>query len=103
MTNKEQANIELLIKLREEGTITTPRLLFKQSQTKEIKGLITRGVFEFVQYNLSQHASVRIFNSRLVNKVKGKAINMPFEKSRLVVQAYNNKGKEMILTQSPTI
>jgi hypothetical protein len=28
---------------------------------------------------------------------------MPFEKSRLVVQAYNNKGKEIILTQSPTI
>jgi hypothetical protein len=63
MTNKEQADIELLIKLREEGTITTLRLLFKQSQTKEIKGLIARGVFEFVQYNLSQHASVRIFNS----------------------------------------
>jgi hypothetical protein len=28
---------------------------------------------------------------------------MPFEKSRLVVQAYNNKKKEIILTQSPTI
>jgi hypothetical protein len=28
---------------------------------------------------------------------------MPFEKSRLVVQAYNNKGKKMILTQSLTI
>jgi hypothetical protein len=28
---------------------------------------------------------------------------MPFKKSRLVVQAYNNKRKEMILTQSPTI
>jgi hypothetical protein len=28
---------------------------------------------------------------------------MPFEKSRLVVQAYNNKGKEIILTQSLTI
>jgi hypothetical protein len=69
----------------------------------KIEGLIARGVFEFVQYNLSQHAGVRIFNSRLVNKVKGKATDMPFEKSRLVVQAYNDKGKEMILTQSPTI
>jgi hypothetical protein len=98
ITNKEQANIELLVKLREEGTITTPRLLFKQSQTIEIKGLIARGIFEFVQYNLSQHTSVCIFNSRLVNKVKGKAIDMPFEKSRLVVQAYNNKRKEIILT-----
>jgi hypothetical protein len=31
ITNKEQANIELSVKLREEGTITTPGLLFKQS------------------------------------------------------------------------
>src|ERR1700759_188323 len=26
-----------------------------------------------------------------------------YEKSRLVIQAYNDEGKEMILTQSPTI
>jgi hypothetical protein len=63
MTNKEQADMELSIKLREEGTITTPRLSFEQSQTSEIEGLIIRDVFEFVQYDLSQHASVRIFNS----------------------------------------
>jgi hypothetical protein len=48
MTNKEQADIELSVKLRKEGTITTSELLFKQSQTKEIKGLIIRDVFEFV-------------------------------------------------------
>jgi hypothetical protein len=48
MTNKEQADMELLIKLREEGTITTPGLSFEQSQTNEIEGLIARGVFEFV-------------------------------------------------------
>jgi hypothetical protein len=38
MTNKEQADMELSIKLREEGTITTPGLPFEQSQTKEIEG-----------------------------------------------------------------
>jgi hypothetical protein len=63
MTNKEQADMELSIKLREEGTITTPGLSFKQSQTKEIEGLIARGVFKFVQYDPSQHAGVCIFNS----------------------------------------
>lgn len=76
----------------------TPGLLFEQSQTKEIKGLIARGVFKFVQYNLTKHAGICIFNLRLVNKIKGKAIDILFEKSRLVVQAYNDKGKEMILT-----
>jgi len=103
MTNKEQADMELSTKLRQEGVITTPGLPFEQSQTKEIEGLIAKGVFEFVQYNPSKHSGVRIFNSRLVNEIKGKATNMPFEKSRLVVQAYNDEGKETILTQSPTI
>jgi hypothetical protein len=85
ITNKEQANIELSAKLRQEGVITTPGLPFEQSQTKEIEGLIAKGVFEFVQYNPSKHSRVCIFNSRLVNEIKGKATNMPFEKSRLVV------------------
>ena len=38
-----------------------------------------------------------------MNKVKGKATDTPYEKSRLVIQAYNDRGKEEILTQSPTI
>jgi hypothetical protein len=48
ITTKEQADIQLSAKLRQEGVITTPGLLFEQSQTKEIEGLIAKGVFEFV-------------------------------------------------------
>ncbi|KAF7122850.1 hypothetical protein CNMCM5793_000960 [Aspergillus hiratsukae] len=103
MTNKEQADMELSIKLRNEGVITTPGLPFEQSQNKEIKGLIAKGMFNFIQYDPAKHAGIRIFNSRLVNEIKGKATVTPFEKSQLVVQAYNDDGKEMILTQSPTI
>ena len=103
MTNKERADMELSIKLRNEGVITTPGLPFEQSRNDEIEGLIARGVFEFVQYDPVKHASIRIFSSRLVNEIKGKATGTPFEKSRLVIQAYNDEGKGMILTQSPTI
>ena len=39
----------------------------------------------------------------MVNEIKGKATDAPFEKSRLVIQGYNDDGKEVILTQSPTI
>ncbi|KAJ5379608.1 hypothetical protein N7509_012727 [Penicillium cosmopolitanum] len=103
MTNKERADMELSIKLRSEGVITTPGLPFDQSRKEEIDGLIARGVFDFVQYDPIKHAGIRIFNSRLVNEIKGKATGAPFEKSRLVIQAYNDEGKGMILTQSPTI
>jgi hypothetical protein len=85
MTCKKQANIELVIKLQKDSVITTLGNLFKRSQQQEIDGLITKEVFEFVQYNLNKYSGVRIFNSRLVNKVKEKAINSLFKKSRLVV------------------
>jgi hypothetical protein len=98
ITRKEQADIELAIKLRKDSVITILGDLFKRSQQQEIDSLIARGVFEFVQYDLNKHLGVRIFNFRLVNEVKRKATNSSFEKSRLVVQAYNNKGKELILT-----
>ena len=103
MTCKEQANIELSLELQKDGVITTLGGLFEKSQQQEIDSLVTRGVFEFVQYDPNKHSGIRIFNSRLVNEVKGKATNTPFEKSRLVVQAYNDEGKELILTQLLTI
>jgi hypothetical protein len=103
MTSKERADMELSIKLRNEGVITTPGSPFEQSQNKEIEGLIARGVFDFVQYDPIKHTGICIFNSRLVNEIKGKATGTPFEKPRLVIQAYNDEGKGKILTQSPTI
>jgi hypothetical protein len=48
ITRKEQADIELAIKLQKNGVITTPEDLFKRSQQQEINSLIVRGVFEFV-------------------------------------------------------
>jgi hypothetical protein len=103
MSRKEQADMELSTKLRAEGIMTTPGKPFEKSQQQEIDGLIAKGVFEFVRYDPDKHSAVRIFNSGLVNEVKGKATDTPFEKSKLVIQAYNDEGKELILTQSPTI
>jgi hypothetical protein len=60
-------------------------------------------VFNFEQFDRGIHGNTRIFKSRIVNEIKGKATNTPYKKSRLVIQGYNNKGKETILTQSPTI
>jgi hypothetical protein len=44
-----------------------------------------------------------LFNSQFVNEVKHKKTIQIFEKSRLVVQAYNNTEKEVVLTQLLTI
>ena len=38
-----------------------------------------------------------------MDEIKNPGTDKAFEKSRLVVQAYNDQGKELVLTQSPTI
>ena len=47
--------------------------------------MIERGVFEFVPYNKDTYYGIRIFKSRIVNEVKGKTTNAPYEKSRLII------------------
>ena len=85
ITSKEQADMALALKLRKEGKITTPGAPFEASTKQEVDGLTGRGVFDFIQWDPVKHAGVRIFNSRIVYEVKGKATDTPYEKSRLVI------------------
>ena len=75
---------------------------FKESRQKEIDGLLEKGVFATVPLSTVPNG-IRIFNSRFVDEVKNAGTSTAFEKSRLVVQAYNDAEKELVLTQSPTI
>ena len=75
---------------------------FMESRHKEINGLLEKGVFEVVSISKVPQG-IRIFNSRFVDEIKNIGTAAAFEKSRLVVQAYNDYDKEMILTQAPTI
>ena len=49
-----------------------------------------------------RNPTIRIFLARIVNKIKFNN-NSPYEKSRIVVQGFQDAGKKEILTQSPTI
>ena len=69
---------------------------------KEIDSLLGKGIFRIV-HGGDIPQGIKIFNSRFIDEVKGKETATPYEKSRLVVQAYNNQGKSSVLTQSPTI
>ncbi len=75
---------------------------FTESRRKIINGLLEKNAFEVVEI-LDIPRGMRIFNSHFVDEIKNKGTATVFEKSRFVVQAYNDHGKEEILTQSPTI
>ncbi|EED13532.1 hypothetical protein TSTA_097880 [Talaromyces stipitatus ATCC 10500] len=85
-----------------EGKIVTEGALFELSSVAEIDGLIANGTFKIVHQDNVNLRDLCIFNSRLVNEIKGKN-EIPYEKSRLVIQGYNDAGKAGILTQALTI
>ena len=74
---------------------------FVQSRQKELNGLLERGVFKVVDKIEAQGA--RIFGSRFVDEIRHAGTEKAFEKSRLVIQAYNDQDKRGILTQAPTV
>jgi hypothetical protein len=102
LSAKEEADRELSLKLRREGKITTPGEPFEVSDNKELDDLRGQEVMRFVKFDPDLHDG-RIFNSRMVREVKGKATDSPYEKSRLVIQGHSDDGKATILCQAPTI
>ena len=52
----------------------------------------------FEEYNWSKYGDIRIFNSRMVQEVKGLGTNSLYKKLRLVIQRYADIDKDLILT-----
>ncbi len=75
---------------------------FAAFRQKEINDLIEKDVFQSVRTD-DVSLDVRIFNFRFVDEIKHLDIDKAFEKSRLVVQTFNDQNKNLVLTQSSTI
>jgi hypothetical protein len=74
---------------------------FTGLRQKELNGLLERGVFEVVDL-ADVPPGTCIFYSRFVDEIKNPGTDKAFEKSRLVVQAYRDLEKDLVLIQSPT-
>jgi hypothetical protein len=75
---------------------------FIESRRKEINDLLKRQIFEIIIIS-EVLKNVRIFNSRFVDEIKHSDISQAYEKFRLMVQAYNDHEKTLMLTQAFTI
>ncbi len=71
---------------------------FIESRRKEINDLLEKRVFELIIID-KVSKNVRIFNSRFVDEIKHSETSQTYEKSRLVIQTYNDQEKNLILTQ----
>ena len=103
VAHREESDWELALQLRRQGKINSPGKPFEESDAAELNALLGSGVLKPVLYNHDEHSGTRIFKSRMVREIKGRATPRPYEKSRLVVQGYGDDEKRGILTQSPTI
>jgi hypothetical protein len=73
--------------------------IFENSRRKEINDLLERRVFELIIIeNVSR--DIPIFDFRFVNEIKYSDTSDAYEKSRLVIQIYNDHDKAQVLTQS---
>ena len=80
----------MTIYLQEDTTYTA-------SRHTEVTGLLEKGVFQPVNKSVIPKG-VRIFQSRFVDEIKHQGTENAYAKSRLVVQAYNDNEKRLILT-----
>lgn len=70
---------------------------FNKSQRKRINVLLEKDDFKVISIS-DVLSGIRIFNSCFIDEIKNKGIATAFEKSRFIVQAYDNYGKEKIIT-----
>ena len=73
------------IKMRKKGKITTPGKPFEASNQLKIDNLIKRSIFEFILFNYDTHKEKKLFNLRMVRKIKVDNKTGPYEKSRLII------------------
>jgi hypothetical protein len=74
---------------------------FKESRMKELKELMARNTFKILK-RLEAKGS-RIYGTRFVDALKNTGKGSEFAKSRLDIQAFNDREKEGIPTRAPTI
>ena len=82
-----------------ENIETSQFIAFRQ---KKISKLLEKEIFKIVNSE-NVFVDTHIFNSRFVDEIKNVDIDKLFEKSRLIIQAYNDMNKELVLTQSSII
>lgn len=72
------------------------------SKQKEFARLLKKDLFKVVTTD-SISSNAQIFHSCFVDEIRNPGTDKAYEKSWLIIQAYNNKEKHFILIQSPII
>ena len=76
-----------------------PLANFQTFRLKELNELLEKRVFEII-YIDDLFIKTRVFESRFINQMKNEGTEKAFEKSRLIMQIFNDSKKQKIFTQA---
>ena len=98
----DETNISIFLQNDSQNDQLLQLASFVESRKKEINDFFEKDCFEIVPAaNLPRE--IKIFNSRFVDEIKNINTANAYEKSRLMMQAYNDEKKIEMLTQTFTI
>ena len=75
---------------------------FQTFRLKKIMKLFEKKMFEIIHHK-NVFTNAHIFNFQFVDEIKHSDTDKTFEKSRLIIQTYNDMKKNLVLTQTPII
>jgi hypothetical protein len=76
---------------------------FSDSRKRELDGLLEAGGFTLERRQDALDRVDRVFGCRFVGAIKNYGTDREFDKSRLVVQGFNEQGAKELLTKAPTV
>jgi hypothetical protein len=86
-----------------DGTNPSIAQRFAEPRRKELQGLINRVVFELRKLVDVVKQGERVFKTKFVDTVKNVGTKDQYDKSRLVICAFRDTGKDEVLTRAPTV
>ena len=80
----------------------SPSANFQTFRLKKLNELLEKRVFKII-YIDDLFIKTRVFENRFMNQMKNEETEKAFEKSRFIIQTFNDSEKQKILTQTPII
>jgi hypothetical protein len=68
-----------------------------------MESLIVRNTISFAKYDERTYGIWQKFNAKFVDEIKGINLKKPYEKSKIIIQKYNDPGKKKLFIQTLTI
>ena len=91
--SKNQLNLSIFLLNEIDSSISSSRIPYAESRRKKINDLLNKTFFD-VMILTDVFSEIKLFNFRFVDEIKNPKTSAAFEKSRLMIQTFNDRKKK---------